>query len=163
MLSIRAADWRLHLFFCFFIPQADSSAPSSSLHTPNSPVAPSAPSTLPPSQLHITGTSSAPAVNIHPPEVSGFLLTGFVQELKFHKIILISHWIEKGTFPSKQNICITFIQRPPSILDVGLKLYKCYTNVLQWVLESPLILTKYPLQKKSQCYILLPMCYFTVS
>ena len=30
----------------------------------------------------------------------------------------------------KQNICITFIQRRPSVFDVGPTLYKCYTNVL---------------------------------
>ena len=36
------------------------------------------------------------------------------------------------TFPSrKQNMCITFIQHPPSIFDVGPTLYKCYTNVLR--------------------------------
>ena len=29
-----------------------------------------------------------------------------------------------------QNICITFIQRRPNVLDVGPTLYKCYTNVL---------------------------------
>ena len=35
------------------------------------------------------------------------------------------------TLPSKkQNICITFVQRRPSVFDVGQTLYKCYTNVL---------------------------------
>ena len=29
-----------------------------------------------------------------------------------------------------QNICITFIQRRPNVLDVGSTLYKCHTNVL---------------------------------
>ena len=32
-------------------------------------------------------------------------------------------------YPSTQNICITFIQRPPNVFDVGPTLYKCYTNV----------------------------------
>ena len=32
--------------------------------------------------------------------------------------------------PSKQNICITFIQRWPYEFDVSSKLLKCYTNVL---------------------------------
>ena len=29
-----------------------------------------------------------------------------------------------------QNICITFIERRPNVFDVGLTLYKCYTNIL---------------------------------
>ena len=29
-----------------------------------------------------------------------------------------------------QNICITFIGRRPNVFDVGLTLYKCYTNIL---------------------------------
>ena len=29
-----------------------------------------------------------------------------------------------------QNICITFVQRRPNVLDVGPTLYKCYTDVL---------------------------------
>ena len=28
-----------------------------------------------------------------------------------------------------QNICITFIQRRPNVLDAGPTLYKCYANV----------------------------------
>ena len=28
-----------------------------------------------------------------------------------------------------QNICIAFVQRRPSVFDVGPTLYKCYTNV----------------------------------
>ena len=31
---------------------------------------------------------------------------------------------------SKQNICITFLQRRPNVFDAGTTLYKCYTNVL---------------------------------
>ena len=44
---------------------------------------------------------------------------------------IISVW--KRLWPTSrksQNICITFIQRPNNIFDVGLTLYKCYTNVL---------------------------------
>ena len=34
------------------------------------------------------------------------------------------------SYPKKhKNICITFIQRRPNVFDVGLTLYKCYTNV----------------------------------
>ena len=29
-----------------------------------------------------------------------------------------------------QNICITFVQPRPNVLDVGPTLYKCYTNIL---------------------------------
>ena len=29
-----------------------------------------------------------------------------------------------------QNMCITFVQRRPSVKDVGSMFYKCYTNVL---------------------------------
>ena len=36
----------------------------------------------------------------------------------------------KSTIPSKQNICITFVQRRPNVFDVGPALFKCYTNVL---------------------------------
>ena len=30
-----------------------------------------------------------------------------------------------------QNICITFIQRWPSVFDVGPTLYKCYKDILR--------------------------------
>ena len=36
-----------------------------------------------------------------------------------------------------QNICITFDQRRPNVVDGGPTLYKCYTNVLcllEWLL-----------------------------
>ena len=33
-------------------------------------------------------------------------------------------------FQQTQNICITFLQRQPSVFDVGPTLYKGYTNVL---------------------------------
>ena len=32
-------------------------------------------------------------------------------------------------FQQTQNMCITLIQRRPSVFDVGSTLYKCYTNV----------------------------------
>ena len=35
-----------------------------------------------------------------------------------------------GHAQQTQNICITFVQRPPNVFDVGPALYKCYTNVL---------------------------------
>ena len=42
------------------------------------------------------------------------------------------------------SICITFVQRRPNVLDVGLTLYECYTNVLcllgkgrRWLSLSP--------------------------
>ena len=35
-----------------------------------------------------------------------------------------------GWVPSKQNICITFVQCRPNVFDVGPTLYKWYTNVL---------------------------------
>ena len=43
-----------------------------------------------------------------------------------------------------QNICITFIQRRPSVFDVGPTLCKCYTNVLcLWVAMSSSSLHSY--------------------
>ena len=36
----------------------------------------------------------------------------------------------QGRSQQTQNICITFIQRLPNVLDVGPTLYKSYTNVL---------------------------------
>ena len=38
---------------------------------------------------------------------------------------------------SIQNICITFIQRLPNVIDVGPTLYKCYTNVSCLLGEYP--------------------------
>ena len=33
-------------------------------------------------------------------------------------------------YPSKQSMCIPFIQRRPNVFDVGPALYECYTTVL---------------------------------
>ena len=39
-----------------------------------------------------------------------------------------------STTQQTQNICITFLQRWPKVFDVGPTLYKCYTNVVYWVM-----------------------------
>ena len=42
------------------------------------------------------------------------------------------------TSQQRQNICITFVQRRPNVLDVGPKLYKCFgfTGIVGWLLWS---------------------------
>ena len=61
---------------------------------------------------------------------------------KRHKNISLSRTFKKPIFfrqklqsrvrhPRKtQNICITFIRRQPHVFDVGPTLYKCYADVL---------------------------------
>ena len=61
---------------------------------------------------------------------------GLANELRTEKppgflIITRVHSNRKaGITQQTQNICITFVQRRPKVFDVGLTLYKCYTNVL---------------------------------
>ena len=41
-----------------------------------------------------------------------------------------SNQARERSLPVDTNICITFVQRRPSVFDAGPTLYKCYTNVM---------------------------------
>ena len=50
-----------------------------------------------------------------------------VFDIEYLKLIL---GVTEKTSQQTQNICTTFVQRRPNVIDVGPTLYKYYTNVL---------------------------------
>ena len=59
----------------------------------------------------------------------GVLKVGYGCGASVHEDITI-HTIQQFITEQTQTICITLVQRRPSVEDAGPTLYKCYKNVL---------------------------------